>query len=837
MTNFKGICICLLFLFSHLATAQVEQEEQSLELLISRIEKQFECSFSYADAQIEGVKLRIPSSLTTLEELVRYLQDNTSLAFTLLEGRVVAIGPKKETFSICGYFLDIDTGEGISDVTINTQNASTITDQDGYFELQDIAATALVSIKHLTYKAVKYVGSDFSEGNCNRYYLVPNIELIREITIRNYLTKGIKKSTTGSFEIDYTNFGILPGLIEADVLQTIQSFPGVQSVDETVSNINIRGGSHSENLLLFDGIKMFQSGHFFGLISAFNPYLTKSASLIKNGTSAHLTDGVSGTILMRTNSEVNHSFAAEFGLNMINADALVDFPIGNNSSVQLSARKSINEVWQTPTYKQYFDKAFQDTEVIEGSEDVLNTDDEFSFYDVNVRWLYDPTGDDKIRVNLLKFSNNLVFLENAIVDDVEQSKESSAIQDNTAASVFYKRDWSDYFNTEFQLYSTKYKLESINHDILNDQRVIQENEVIEHAIRLDSEYTINSKLTWFNGYQYFETGIVNIQDVDNPLFYKRVKEVIRSHGLSSQIAYQSERKSTHFRVGLRLNYIEKFAKILLEPRLSFSHKFANYFNVEVLGELKHQSTSQIIDFQEDFLGVENRRWILANDEDIPIVQGKQLSSGVHFNKKGWLISAEGYYKFVDGISSQSQGFQNQYQYEKTVGSYRVYGVDFLVNKRFKRISTWFSYSYADNEYTFQEFDEVYFPNNLDITHTISLAANYAVGSFKVSAGLNWHSGKPTTEPVSGNEIVDGAINYEDANSSRLEDYMRVDLSAQYGFQIGRKAQALTSISIWNLLNQENQINSYYRISDENTVDEVIQTSLGLTPNVSFRVRF
>lgn len=837
MTNLKGICSCLLFLFCQLLSAQIEKEEQPLAVLIPNIEQQFDCSFSYADQQLEQIVVSIPSSLTTLEEIVRYLQDNTSLNFTLLDDNVIAISPKKQSITICGYLLDIDSGEAIEYVTIQTLNNSTVSDANGYFELENVVSTSLVSIKHLSYKAIKYVADDFSDGNCKNYYLIPNIEQIKEITIRNYLTKGIRKTTTGSFDIDYNNFGILPGLIEADVLQTIQAIPGVQSVDETVSNINIRGGSHSENLLLFDNIKMYQSGHFFGLISAFNPYITTNASLIKNGTNANYTDGVSGTILMHTDSKVNQEFSAEIGLNLINADALIDMPIGQKSSVQLSARKSINELWKTPTYEQYFDRIFQNTEVIDGSEDVINTDDEFSFYDINARWLYDITPDDNIRVNLLRFSNDLVFLENAIVDGEEESRESSASQNNNAASVFYRRNWNDDFTTDFQLYSTKYNLESINHDILNAQRVIQENEVTEHSIRLDTEYELTNKFTLFNGYQYFETGVVNIQDVDNPLFYSRVKEVIRSHGLSSQIGYQSTTKATYFRAGLRLNYIEKFAKFFIEPRLSFSHQFASYFSLEILGELKHQTTSQIIDFQEDFLGVENRRWILSNNDDIPIIQSKQLSSGIHFNKKGWLISAEGYYKFVDGITSQSQGFQNQYQYQKTTGSYRVYGADFLVNKRFRHISTWLSYTYVDNEYTFEEFAEVNFPNNLDITHSATLAASYTLNDLKVSAGLNWHSGRPTTQPVEGDEIVDGTINYESANSSRLDDYMRLDISAQYGFKLGKKAQALTSISVWNLLDQENQINSYYTITDENTVDEVIQTSLGLTPNVSFRVRF
>ena len=837
MSRKKGIIICLLFLFCHGFYAQVKKETQTLRAVISQIEQEFDCSFSYADENIEGISITIPSSLTTLSEVINFLQDNTPLNFILLEDNHIVVSVKKNSINICGYLIDIDTGEAIQNVTIQSTDKSVISDVNGFFELGDIPTNQLISMQHISYKTVRFVAQKFTDKNCNSHYLVPNVEQIREIVIHNYLAKGIRKTTTGSFDINYNNFGILPGLIEPDVLQTIQALPGIQSVDETVSNINIRGGSHAENLFLWDGIKMYQSGHFFGLISAFNPYLTKNATLIKNGTNANYTDGVSGSILMATDTQLNHQFKTEIGVNLINADVLVDVPIGKKSSVQLSARMSINELWETPTYKQYFEKAFQDTEVINGPNDVINAEDEFSFYDINVRWLYEISEVDKIRVNLSNFSNNLTFQENAIVDGVEEFKESSAEQDNLAGSVFYERIWSDRFSTELQFYITKYLLKSTNFDILNSQRLIQQNEVLEESVKLDSKFKLTDKLTWYNGYQYFETGVTNIQDLDNPLFYNKTKEVIRTHGLSSQVGYQSKNKGTNARVGLRFNYIEKFGEFLLEPRFSFSQQFLKHFTLEFLGEIKHQTSTQIIDFQEDFLGVENRRWILSDNKDIPIIKSQQISVGLHYHKKGWLLSAEGYYKKVDGITSKSQGFQNQYQFVKTVGSYTVFGADFLVNKRFKKLNTWLSYSYVDNQYTFDELAEITFPNNVDITHSLSFASSYAIKRFNVSAGLNWHSGKPTTEPVLGNEIVAGEINYQAANSSRLDAYMRVDASAEYNFDFGKKHKIITGVSVWNLLNTENTLNKYYRVTDSNTVDEVTQSSLGLTPNVSVRLVF
>ena len=118
------------------------------------------------------------------------------------------------------------------------------------------------------------------------------IQHLEEVVVINYLTKGISKTNNGTIEADTKAFEILPGLIEPDVLQIVQNLPGIISVDERISNINVRGGTNDQNLILYEGIRMYQTGHFFGLISAFNPYLSEDITVSKNGTSAKFGNGV-----------------------------------------------------------------------------------------------------------------------------------------------------------------------------------------------------------------------------------------------------------------------------------------------------------------------------------------------------------------------------------------------------------------------------------------------------------------------------------------------------------------------------------------------------------------
>ena len=227
---------------------------------------------------------------------------------------------------------------------------------------------------------------------------------------------------------------------------------------------------------------------------------------------------------------------------------------------------------------------------------------------------------------------------------------------------------------------------------------------------------------------------------------------------------------------------------------------------------------------------------MSNDTTIPVIQSRQASFGLSFNKRGWLISAEGYYKKVKGITTQSQGFQNQYEFEKTDGEYNVKGVDVIIRKQLNNFNSWLSYSFMNNNYKFNALPENTFPSNFDIRHAITLGTNYTSEQLKVSAGLNWNSGRPTTIPISGNEINDDEINYSATNSDQLQDYFRLDVSVLYDFKLSKTTTANIGLSIWNLLDRENIINNFYRLND-GVVEEINQRSLGLTPNMTFRVNF
>ena len=767
--------ISLFFLNSIVGLAQdVQKEKQQLILILRSLESKFDISFSYADETIKEKQIVPPNDTLTLTEVLEHLSSSTGLEFEVLDSRYIVI---KST----------------------TKNDK---------------------------------GSENQEKE---------IEILPEVVISNYLTSGIVKDNTGTVVIKPNSFGILPGLIEPDVLQTVQALPGVLSVDETVSNINVRGGTNDQNLLLWDGIKMYQSGHFFGLISAYNPYLTESVYVYKNGTSAKYGDGISSIIDMKLSNDLDNEFKAGAGFNLINVDGFAKIPISKKMELQVSSRRSVNDLIITPTYDQYFKRIFQDSDLDNNQSNNANSiskNERFYFYDISTKLLYDISKKDKLRFNFLNIYNNLNYEEQSSINDINEVLKSQLTQRNLATGISYTRDWSSRVNTSAQLYVSNYGLDATNFDVTNNQRLIQENKVYDSAIKLDAYYTVNSNLKLTGGYQFFETGISNLEDVNDPEYRSYIKEVIRSNSVYIEGQLLSNNTNTNLKFGTRLNYFKKFDTFLIEPRLSFSQRFLNYFRFEVLGEFKSQTTSQIIDLQNDFLGVENRRWVLSNNTTIPIIKSKQASAGIHYNQNKLLISLEAYIKDVKGITSRSQGFQNQYQFVNAIGDYHVKGIDFLINKQFSTFSTWLSYSYAKNDYTFKDLNNgEYFPNNLDIRHAATFAGTYTINNFKLALGLNWHSGKPTTFPAEIQDNTNNEIEYDSPNNERLKDYVRTDFSTTYTFYLSPKATAIIGASIWNLFDQKNIINTYYTLDSENNINTVENLSLGITPNISLRIHF
>ncbi len=809
----------------------------ALRAVLQLLEQRFQVSFTFLDETVEGIAAELPDETMSLSESIQSLSGSTRLVFTQIDERFISISRPITKGTICGVLVDKDTHEKVVGATIQWQENFAVSDEEGYFQLKDVDSPGKLIIRSLGYTAQLIDVGTLTAVPCKVVELSMSPQVLSEVIIANYPTTGISKLAEGSYSIQTKTLGILPGLTEPDVLFTLQSLPGIQSIDETVSNINVRGGTSDQNLMLWDGIKMYQQGHFFGLISAFNPYFTNHVNLTKNGTSAMYSDGVSSMIDIRPDDAVSPHLTGGAGLNLINADAYLQVPVSKQSSLHVAFRRSLADILETPTYRAYYNRAFLGTDVAAQAKDTVSTGERFLFYDVSAKYLMDLSRKDKLRISLFQARNSIAYTESGTKNNTAQSMLSSLEQESVALGVSYSRLWKTTVRTTSQLYLSTYRLQAINHDVLNNQELKQGNGVKDMGIKLDARIQTSDHVELFTGYQFSEVGVGNLEDINNPPFYRNKRDVLRTHSLFMESGYTSPNSKTSIRTGLRVNWFTKLSELRIEPRVVLNHKLSNHLSFEFLGEMKSQTTTQVIDFQTDFLGVEKRKWILANNNDIPVIKSKQLSVGLNYQGDAFLVSLEGYLKRVDDITTASQGFQNQFQSTRSIGRYTTFGLDLLLNRKISRVNSWISYSFGKSDYTFSALTPSEFPNNFDIRHRATWGVSYTSTHLDFSVGINWRSGKPVTQPQVPTTIINGEIQYQSPNSSRLQNYCRLDVSAKYKFLLSKKVRAVIGVSVWNVWNYDNVIDAYYQLDETGQIVHVQRSALAFTPNAMFRVEF
>lgn len=841
MLHPKSFHFSLFFFFLVLPLLAQEKDKcMPFKRIIIEIEQQHKVSFNYTEDNITGLQLHPPKKSFSLDQKLQYLEKNTNLSFENIGNQFINIYKKdQEPSIICGYVFSEDK-KPIENANISlNNNIQLTTDANGYFEGKR-SEKNILWISHIGFITKRIFVSDSDTKKCLKILLDRDVTELEEIKTNAVLASGISKNKNGSFEIKPKKFGILPGLIEADALQTMQQISGVNSIDESMSSINVRGGTHDQNLFLWNGIRMFQTGHFFGLISVFNPNLAHTIAIYKNGSSAFYGESVSSVVAISSTPETPETNTFSAGINMINADIYAKYNLSKKSYIEIAARKSITDFIETPTFKEYFNKIFQNTTISDFSQNQnikYQSDKEFDFYDATLKYAQKIGAKDQIILDVITINDNLKVLQSATTNALNKSENNVLRQQNYGGNLSWKRDWNSRNTTKINSYNSSYQLLANQKSTVGNQIVIQENKVENNGLNLENNHTISTKFSFNNGYQFNEIGITNLEQVTNPDFYRKTKEVLRSHTLILEGIYNDTISRIYGKVGTRINYIEKFNKYILEPRFQLNYGISKSLNIGLLGEMKSQNSQQVIYLQKDYFGIEKRRWVVSDNATIPIQRSQQIALNLFYKKNNWILDIDNFYKKVTGITTSSQGFQNQLEFIRTTGDYEIFGTEILIQKKMHHFLTWISYTYNSNNYDFSNYKHPIFPNNFELMHTFLWAGVYERNNFKIALGTKWTSGRPKTSPASAQiDPSNPVIAYNNPNNTNVNIFSQVNLSSTYKWETANGVQYKLGISILNLLNRKNEINEYYRISSlSNAIEEVATFSLRRTPNVSFRI--
>ena len=677
---------------------------------------------------------------------------------------------------------------------------------------------------------------------------------LNEVVLSEYLTTGFSKTIDGAIKAKPKEFQVLPGFVESDVMQSVQLIPGIQSPDETSTGLNIRGGTPDQNLILWDGIKMYQYDHFFGMISSFNPYLIDNVTIYKNAAPSRYGNHISGVVDIESYSKIPKKTRVGLGANMIYVDAFVQQPIGEKVAVIASFRRSYSDVFETVTFDEFSEQIFQNTKITDNSgtfSDVLSlTNNSFYFIDFTAKVIAELSEYSTLEVSSIVSKNELDFVSQ--FDEINRRTDDELYIDNLGIGVSWNHTWDKSFSTEFNLTTSQYDFEYLGEELLSnlfDYKTIKKNGVSEIGLHAQAEYTLNKQHQFIGGYELilneldYTIGRQSdvIFDPDFLVNSENAKNTI--HAIFGE--HRWKQNGWNIFTGIRGNYATELGTFFFEPSVHISKKLNDQFNTVFSAERQYQFISLITEFETQSFGLENQVWV-ATDDEIPVLRSEQISLGGNFQYDSWNVDAEIYYKKINNLTSLTRGFDIETT-GFSIGESTVTGLDILVKKRFYNFTSLVSYALTQNKFQFENLNNTNpFDGNFDIRHYLSFVQSAKFGDLELSLGWRYRTSRPYTlaTGLEGDTAENITIVYGERNAERLQPYHRLDFSAKYEIKPFRNndLKATFGVSLLNMYNQKNILNRNYRVvlntqTAEFQLRTIDKLSLGRTPNFMVRLEF
>ena len=866
-----------LTLFSQQTLVEIDQEEATLEQVIQILEANYDFHFSYKVDDIQNVIVRPPAEKTTIDVFLSSILKPTALDFEIVQSDFIILKKKNELDNssdavsnnnknlsfLCGNVMDGFSKEPVPFANIYLKNSTvgTTSEMDGSFSFYaKIKESDTIIISYVGYPSIKVLASKLLSHPCATFtfetYQFPDDLVV----VTAYLTDGISSQGNGSYtQLQPNKIKALPGQAEPDVLKTIQFLPGISSPDGSASSISIRGGTPDQNLILWEDIPIYHTAHYFGNLSALNPYIIDRAKIYRGGFNSEYGGRISGVIDLKTEDLLTGKSEYGVGINFINAFAngKVSF-LENKVSLAFSVRRSISEIWRSPTFKNLSQRVhrgilFQAPTNNRPLEEI-EIDDTFYFFDSNVKASFQISEKDKI--SLAGFFGQNDF-QSVLKNDLRNQVQSDSLfLKNSGLSFAYDRKWNDKFSSKLitlisdYRYDYDYSLVGLNTGP-PDKFGFKKSMIIEKQIHFSNQYKTSKKHKIKFGYQFinYDVGFkITKQNRDNPQANQNKKYQSNVHVGYASFNTNKEKKFG-FDFGLRGSFLESESQSYLEPRLKTWFKFTDHFGFNFNAGKYYQFLSQLEQIEGDRASIETPVWVLAGSKEVPILDATQYQMGFVFHKNDWLIDVQSYFKNINGLTSLATGFDEELTGEFHLGNAKIRGLDILVKKRWRNYSSWISYSLSKVKHEFPTFFDKEFDASNDQPHNFHWVNLLVHKNFEFSLGWKFASGTPYS--LKENYMIEiqqgmmGPIEnirplVKEYNSERLPARHQLDASILYNFypRKSKNWKGKVGLSFFNIYNRKNTYNRGFFMDIRPNVPPGLeytdQLELGFTPNFVLR---
>ncbi len=763
--------------------------------------------------------------------LEKQLEDFETEWFTIGDP---AAPEQKPKVKLSGWVRNSDTEEALDGAIIYVDELAqgTTTDSSGYYELmlpqgRYQVTFQSVGLKEKIQKLQLYASGQMDVG---LGALILNIE---EVVVSANKKASIRDVKMGVEALKTETIKELPTLLgEVDVIRTALMLPGVQSVGEFSSGINVRGGGADQNLVLLNGAPVFNASHLFGFTSSFSSDVIDGFELYKSSIPAKYGGRISSVLEVQMKEGANDRWWVKGGISPVTGRVTVEGPVIKDKTTLLLSARSTYADWILDRIENasirnsranYYDftgrvktkiaqNDFLDVSGYFSNDDfTLNGDSTFGYQNSNVV------------VNYQRAFGDRLFGTFSGVYSSYQFKVSSDKQPLTGFELSYKINYaegrahfsyapSDDHQLNFGVNLVNYRLDpgrikGNTSESITENRALSEEIALEGSVYLSDEWTVSDAFSISAGLRFTQYMFLGPQTVNE---YRANAPRIESNVLGTRDFASGELVQSYNGPEYRLSM-----RYALDPNNSF--KLALNRNRQYLSMLFNSATVS-----------PTATWKLSDQHILPQT-GDQFSLGFFRNMMDDQLefSVEGYYKIIQNMVEYKAGAElllnENLETDVINGDGRAYGVELLLKKNGRRLNGWLSYTYSRTRFRSNSIfpeDQInqgqWFPSNFDKPHDLTFVS-YIKASRRVSISTNltYSTGRPVTIPVAKYLFANGLrLQYSRRNEFRVPDYFRWDISVNLdGNHRSKKlAHSSWSMSLYNVTGRRN-VYSIYFVSD------------------------
>ena len=756
---------------------------------------------------------------------------------------IAAYGQGRQGITVSGYVTDSATGETLIGAGVLTPDGTgAVTNNYGYYSL-----TIPRGRTELRYCFVGYgdvvTEASFSRDTVIHVVLQPSEEL-EAATVVAQKDAGIHSTYLGAIDVPVKQIQFTPVIFgESDVLKSLQMLPGVQGGNEGFTGLYVRGGGPDENLIMLDGVPIYNVDHLMGLFSVFQTEAVKKVTLYKGSFPARYSGRVSSIVDIRTNDGNMKETSGSATLGVVTDKFHIEGPIlKDRLSYSFSARGMHTAVFD-PLIRMAMPK-----------DQYVN----YYFYDLNgkLSWRLSDndrfflgfySGADKFRLKYKEDSSGTGMIEDQPYTYSSFERDDMGIRwGNDVVSLRWNHIFSPRLFANSTVSWNRYRMSmtTVSHERGHnayeqyDYRydVGYHSGIRDWSAKIDFDFVPTPRHLVKFGAQYIyhtfrpETLTAITDETSNGennqnTFKFKARDDYYGHDISvygEDDFTVGERLTVNPGVNISLFATEGKLYPAIQPRLSAKYVFDRGFSAKAgyarMAQYVHLLSASQISLPVDL-------WVPIT-KNIRPVTSDQFSVGAYYSGlKDWEFSLEAYWKEIDNILEYKDGtlmFASSGNWEDKVemGQARARGIEFMAQKTAGRLTGWLAYTLAKSDRRFPDGSinlGKTFPYKYDRRHSLNLSLNYALTRrLEFNAAWVFSTGGTVTIPVRKTAVLypdsDRPVSADyivNRNNYRLPSTHHLDLGLLMKFPHRNGTEGLLNLTVYNAYNHRNPNFCYF----------------------------